>query len=225
MYNCLIVDDEPMAHKVIEFYCAKDKTLRIAAQAFDAIEAKKYLEESNIEIIFLDINMPEISGLQLLSQIKSNASIILTTAYAEFALDGFELGVTDYLLKPIPEDRFNVAITKAKRHLQSENLNKFIHFKVNGMKIKFLFTDILYFESKGNYLKIITENKSYLTIATLTELEHTLSNKDFIRIHKSYMINTKCLIGITNKEAIKINDTELPIGRTYRMDVLKYMST
>jgi two-component system, LytTR family, response regulator len=223
MHNCLIIDDEPMAHKVIEFYCSRDASLRIIAQAYDAIEAKKVLEEKSIDIIFLDINMPEISGLQFLSQISTNASVILTTAYAEFALDGFEHGVIDYLLKPIPEDRFKIAIAKAKKFLVAENLKKFIRFKINGINTKFLFSDILYFESKGNYVKIVTRNKNYLAISTLAELENSLSISDFIRIHKSFIVNSLFVINAENKDSVQVNEVVLPIGRTYKSTVINFL--
>ncbi len=223
MYNCLIVDDEPNAHAVLKHYIAMDTELNIAGQAYNAIEAQSYLDTKNIDIVFLDINMPEITGLQMLKQKNIKASIILTTAYSDYALDGFELGVTDYLLKPIPLNRFINAIQKAKKILLVENLDKFIYFKINGMNMKILYSDILYFESVGNYIKIHTIQKKHLTIGTLSDLENTLNEQDFLRIHKSYIVNNKFLKNTSNKTSITINENTIPIGRTYKGTVVKFM--
>ncbi len=216
MYNCLIVDDEPNAHAVLKHYIAMDAELQLTAQAYNAAEAKSVLEKQNIDIIFLDINMPEITGIQLLQTNNIKACVILTTAYSEFALEGFDLGVTDYLLKPIPQNRFEAAVQKAKKLLQVENLDRFIMFKINGLNTKFLYSDILYFESVGNYIKIHTVTKPHLIIGTLTELESSLHQNYFVRIHKSYIVNTKLATLQSNKNAVQIKEASLPIGRTYK---------
>ncbi len=225
MYKCLIVDDEPNAHEVIKHYLAQDSELQLTAQAFNAIEAQAILQEKSIDIVFLDVNMPEITGLQLLVQNKINACVILTTAYSEFALDGFDLGVIDYLLKPIPPARFETAIIKAKKLLQVEKLERFIIFKINGLNIKFLYSEILYFESVSNYLKIHTTQKYYLALGTLSDLENNLHHQYFIRIHKSYIVNKTFANLKPNKSAILLQQMELPIGRTFKSAVCSMLQS
>jgi two-component system, LytTR family, response regulator len=225
MINCIIVDDEPNAHAVLVNYISRNAELNLIAQAYSAVEAKLLFEAHNIDLIFLDINMPELSGIDYLKSGNIEAQVILTTAYSEYALDGFNLGVADYLLKPIPYPRFETAIEKAKTFIENNKKELFIHFKIDGIKKKFFYAEILYFQSLGNYVKIVTANKSYLIILTLLELEKQLTHNYFIRIHKSYIVPVNAINEKTHLSKILIGNTEIPVGRTFKEAVLSILTS
>jgi two-component system, LytTR family, response regulator len=224
MINCIIVDDEPNAHAVLVNYINRHDALNLVAQAYSAIEAKTLFEDHNIDLIFLDINMPELSGIEYLKSEQIQAQVILTTAYSEFALDGFDLGVADYLLKPIPYPRFEQAIEKTKNLMERNKKEKFIHFKIEGIKKKFLYSEILYFQSLGNYIKIVTPVKSFLLIGTLLELEKELTHNYFVRIHKSFIVPRHTITQKNHLLKINIGTTEIPVGRTYKDIVMEILA-
>jgi two-component system, LytTR family, response regulator len=224
MINCLIVDDEPNAHAVLINYIDRNSKLKLIAQAYSAIEADLLLRDNNIDLIFLDINMPEMTGIEYLKTKQNDAQIILTTAYSDYALDGFNFGVVDYLLKPIPFPRFEQAIEKAKILIEKNKVELFIHFKIDGIKKKFLYSDIIYFQSLGNYVKIVTTSKNYLVIMTLLELEKQLQNNYFVRIHKSYIVPRHIIVEKTHLQKISIAELQIPVGRTYKDIVLEILS-
>jgi two-component system, LytTR family, response regulator len=225
MYKCLIVDDEEAAHEVLKNYIARLKYFQMVAQAYDAIEAGEIIKQQEIDIVFLDINMPEISGLEFIVTLKNPPKIILTTAYSEFALDAYDLGVVDYLVKPIPFNRFLKCIHKI---LPAENEvsnisteEKSIELKIDGANKVIEYIDVLYFQALGNYIKIVTASKSYLTILTMQELEKKLSSKIFVRVHKSFIVPTFHLKQHIGLQKIMIAKQEIPIGRSYKMVVQK----
>jgi two-component system, LytTR family, response regulator len=224
-YNCLIVDDEEAAHEVLKNYIARLKHLHVEAQAYDAIEAGEIIKKQEIDIVFLDINMPEISGLEFIVTLKNSPKIILTTAYSEYALDAYDLGVVDYLVKPIPYNRFLKCMHKI---LPTENEvsnisteEKSIELKINGANKVIQYSDVLYFQALGNYIKIITASKSYLTILTMQELEKKLPTKIFVRVHKSFIVPTFYLKQHIGLQKIMIAKQEIPIGRSYKVVVQK----
>jgi two-component system, LytTR family, response regulator len=224
-YNCLIVDDEDAAHEVLKNYIARLKYLHVAAQAYDAIEAGEIIKQQEIDIVFLDINMPEISGLEFIVTLKNPPKIILTTAYSEFALDAYDLGVVDYLVKPIPFNRFLKCMHKilpADNKIPTTHTEeKSIELKVDGMNKVIQYSDVLYFQALGNYIKIVTVSKSYLTILTMQELEKKLASKIFIRVHKSFIVPTLKLKQHIGFQKIVIANQEIPIGRSYKVVVQK----
>jgi two-component system, LytTR family, response regulator len=220
MIRCLIIDDEPGAHEVLVNYINRVAELELCAQAYDAIQANSILKSSAIDLIFLDINMPEISGLEFIEMLQTPPQIILTTAHSEHALEAYDKGVIDYLLKPIPFPRFLKAINKAQAALalqKPEEVITTITLKVDGLEEVFLFSDIQYFESVGNYVKVVAKPKPKLTLITLNKLEEMLPKSAFIRVHKSYIVPTEVAKQAYKSDFIAIDNVQIPIGRTYKM--------
>lgn len=229
--KCLIVDDEDAAHEVLKNYIARIDYVTIIGQAYDAIQAGKLLAEHNIDLVFLDINMPEVTGIDFLKYYNNNAKVILTTAYNNHALEAYELDVIDYLLKPIPFNRFLKAVTKVLPLLNAGNLPQArqrsaiqqLSFKIDGFTETIAIKDILYFQALGNYVKIHTIERKLLTILTMQDLEKQLHGIGFVRIHKSYIVPTQTLQGNTQLQKITIQGKELPIGRSYKALVQQYI--
>ena len=225
-YKCLIVDDEHLAHNVLIQYIDKIDRLELTGQCYSAIEAINFLTDTSVDILFLDINMPDLTGLELLEALKNPPKVILTTAYSEFALEGFEHGVVDYLMKPIRFSRFIKAVnrilnldtsksTTLSTPIQEPAILDYIEIKEDFMKIKINFADILYIQAYGNFLKIYTNSKMHMTSATMKSYEKILPKNKFIRIHKSYFIS-KSHITEVHSDKIVIKDIELPIGNSYK---------
>ena len=227
--KCLIVDDEPLAHKVIENYISKHNNLELHGNCFNAIDALSYLLENRIDILFLDINMPELSGLDMLRTMTQPPSVILTTAYSEYALESYDLGVVDYLMKPIRFDRFIKAINKvikvrkpainAAANSKVVPKKKSIFIKVDGVQHKIILADLTYIESRGNFIQLHVNDKRYLTADTLTKMDKRLQDSGFLRIHKSYIINTNKVKSIQGSMVL-VDDKMLPIGNSYKQAVL-----
>jgi DNA-binding LytR/AlgR family response regulator len=230
-YQCLIVDDERAAHLVLQNYIERVAVLTFAQSCYSAIEAINYLHTNEVDIIFLDINMPELTGLEFLATFKNAPRVILTTAYSEFALDAYELGVVDYLLKPIPFPRFLKAINRISEqaaYLPSPaqaappsltTIPDSIFVQVDGTKRRILFTDLKYVQSYGNYVKIYTDKEMYLSPMTTNEIEANLPDTHFVRCHKSYIIALQRIESVSGKELI-ISDVIIPIGNSFRQMVL-----
>lgn len=229
--NCLIVDDEPLAHQVIESYIQKVERLKVVGNCYNAVDTVNFLHKNKVDVIFLDINMPELTGIDLLKTLQDPPMVILTTAYSEFALESYELGVTDYLLKPIRFERFLKAVNRVldiyDRQVTTELVQNHSHLseksstqdhiltKSNGVTHKIMLEDIYYIQSYGNFIKIFTDEKIYLTAETMKNIEATLSDKNFIRVHKSYLVNAQHIEKILSN-SIFIANTEIPIGNTYK---------
>jgi DNA-binding LytR/AlgR family response regulator len=231
--KCIIVDDEPMARDVIRRYIQKIPTLKLAGEFGNAIDATIFLQEQPVDVIFLDIKMPQLSGTEFVRSLRNVPKIIFTTAHKEFAHEGFELDVIDYLLKPIRFDRFLRAVNKAfPQKLQDvEVINSiapeenrpatsFIYLRVDRKMIKVLLDDILYIESDKDYVKVFTEKGFIITRQTIASVEAMLSESQFIRIHRSYIVSLNKLKSFT-AEAVEIGNKELPIGKLYRNNFLK----
>ncbi|GAA3510795.1 LytTR family DNA-binding domain-containing protein [Aquimarina addita] len=225
--RCIIADDEPIARQILENYIDSLPNLEIIASCKNAFEVLQILQEKSIDILFLDINMPKLSGLSLLKTIQQKPDVIITTAYPEYAIEGFELAVTDYLLKPFSLERFLQAVNKVQKtsEINTESISivkaekqRFIFVKNDKKIIKISFDEINYVEAYGNYIKIYTD-RMVLTQQTLSDFLHKLPDF-FVRIHKSFIINFNELKLIDGNQTILRNDVKLPIGKSYRKDVL-----
>ena len=221
--KCIIVDDERAAHYVLVNYIKQNPKLELVFQAYNGIEAVDYLRGNKVDLMFLDINMPEITGMELLKIISTHPKTILTTAYSEFALESYDFGVIDYLLKPIYFPRFLKAID---RFFSDENTNKLeepciesVNVKVDGYFVDIELDQLLYAQSFGNYVKLHTLKRTYLASITTSEFEKSLPNKSFLRIHKSYIIALDKIDDIT-KDFVIIKNEKLPIGITYRRELI-----
>ncbi|MBL7918950.1 MAG: response regulator transcription factor [Bacteroidia bacterium] len=220
--NCLIVEDEPLAAKIIEDYVSQLPGLKLKSICGDVISAGEKLRTEKIDIIFLDINLPKINGLEFAKSINNKYSIIITTAYHQYALEGFNLNVTDYLLKPIEFSRFVQAINKVYTQNSSrENIGnkeiderKFYFFVADKKRHKIFFDEILYVESLKDYVKVQTGERSVVTKFQIGEMEELLKGQNFFRIHKSFIVNLNHLTAF-NANEIEIGKINLPIGRTY----------
>lgn len=220
-FKCIIVDDEPPATRIIEKYVEKVSFLEKVGVFNDSLTALAFLNSNSVDVIFLDIQMPQLTGLQLSKIISKDIKVIFTTAYPDFALEGFELNAIDYLLKPIPFERFYQAVSKLnsnpKPEVQTNNPSDFIFIKTDGKNkfTKVFLTDILYVESLQNYVCIHTKNEQFITHSSLKNVIESLPQNNFIQIHKSYVIALK-QIESTDSFSVFINSKELPIGATYK---------
>ena len=236
--KCLIVDDEPMARDVIRRYIEKVPTLHLAGECGNAIDALLFLHNETADLIFLDIRMPHITGTDFVRSLRNIPKVIFTTAYKEYALEGFELDVVDYLLKPIRFDRFLRAVSKAfpqkKEELEDYSTtivvhdkkisSGFIYLKSDRKMAKVMLDDILYIESARDYIKVYTQNSSIVTRQTISSIEAMLSDNEFIRIHRSYIVSLKKIDSFTH-ETVEIGKNELPIGKFYLNSFLKLQAS
>lgn len=221
--KCIIVDDEPAAHYVLANYIKQNPQLELVFQGYNGIEAMDYLRENHIDLMFLDINMPEISGMELLKILPTHPKTILTTAYSEFALESYDYGVIDYLLKPIYFPRFLKAVDRffAAENVKSkaeETVVNSVSVKVDGYFMDIELDQLLFAQSFGNYVKLHTIKRTYLASITTSELEKCLPEKNFMRIHKSYIVALD-KIDITEKDFVIIKNEKLPIGITYKREL------
>lgn len=223
-FKCIIVDDEPPATRILENYIGKVNFLEKVGVFNDSLKALEFLNSQSVDVIFLDIQMPQLTGLQLSRIISKNIKVIFTTAYPDFALEGFELNAVDYLLKPIAFERFYQAVSKlnseSKIELSSTSNSSspdFLFIKTDG-KNKFqkvFLNDVLYVESLQNYVCIHTVKQQIITHSSLKNVIESLPEKDFIQIHKSYVVSLKH-IESTDNFSVFVNGKELPIGATYK---------
>jgi DNA-binding LytR/AlgR family response regulator len=223
-YNCIIVEDEPLAAEVLQDYINQVPFLQLKGICSDAIFAMEMLQKDKIDLIFLDIHLPKLKGLDFVKTLKSPPQIIITTAYQEYALQGYELNVIDYLLKPIEFSRFLMAVNKLKQQretvthfhaapLQSEREHLF--FNVSKKKVKVFLDEILYIESLKEYIRITTKNKSILTKFQLGQIEELLTRNNFLRIHRSFIVAKDKIDAFTATD-IEVNGKQIPIGRSYK---------
>jgi len=227
--RCLIIDDEPLAIKLIRTHLSKLESFEIAGECNNALKAIEFLRKEKIDLMFLDINMPEITGIEFLKSIPNPPYVIITTAYREYAIEGYDLDVVDFLLKPISFERFLKAINRYCNRTRlitgdgGKNSDKDVKQQVfiqDGKNIyKLNYEDILYFEGYGEYVKVITTAKTYMVRESLTEFEQKLSPDSFLRIHKSYIVNLKKITGFSTIHVL-LKDIEIPIGRIFREKVV-----
>lgn len=217
--KCIIVDDEPAAHYVLVNYVDRNPQLQLIGQFYNGIDAMKFLRENKVDLLFLDIDMPEITGLELLKILPNPPKTILTTAYSQYALESYDHGVIDYLLKPIYFPRFLKAIDRffsltSNTSIEQETINS-ISVKVDGFYMDIELNNLLYAQSLGNYVKLFTKTRTYLASMTTTELQNILPESLFMRVHKSYIIALN-KIDRVDSENIIINAVSIPIGITYK---------
>jgi DNA-binding LytR/AlgR family response regulator len=223
-YNCIIIEDEPLAAEILQEYIADIPFLNLKNTYKDALRALEDMRSNEIDLIFLDINLPKLKGFDFIQTLKNPPHIIITTAYHEYALQGYELNIVDYLLKPIEFSRFLKAVNKLKmlNSLKSYSSSVFIpqgssYMFVNTAKkkVKLHFEDILYIESLKEYIKIYTPDKIIVTKYQLGQIEEHLPKGDFLRIHRSFIVSKEKIEAFTSSE-IEVGNKQLPIGRSYK---------
>jgi DNA-binding LytR/AlgR family response regulator len=229
--RCLVVDDEPPAREIISRYISEVATLELAGESANALQAFAVLQHQPVDLLFLDIRMPQLNGNDFLKTIKNPPKVIFTTAYPEYALEGYELDVVDYLLKPIPFDRFLKAVNKAfpsgtspaqtVAYIEKKN-EAFVYFRAERKMVKVMLQDILYIESMKDYIKIFTTNGTLITKQSISSVEEMLPEKEFARVHRSYIVSLSRIKTFTS-ELIEIGNAGIPIGKLYRGEVLKML--
>lgn len=226
--SCIIVDDEPMAREILISYVAKIPRLELVKSCKNAMEAVEILNTEKIDLFFLDINMPEVSGLSLAKLIPRSARVIFTTAYRDYAVEGFHLKAVDYLLKPIAFDRFLEAVNayfetcKSINHIASKIQKHEVTFffvRSDRKMVRINFESILYIESIGDYVKIHLVDKTIVTRETITNIEAKLPQRSFIRTHRSFIVSLNCIESYTN-EYVEVTKNAIPISRKYKDSVL-----
>lgn len=217
--KCVVIDDEPLAIQVLEGYINNTKDLQLIRTFDDAIAGAGYLTIEKPDLLFIDIDMPDISGLEIVASLENKPLIVFTTAHKKYAIDGFELEAVDFLLKPIAYERFLKAVEKARFHLDRQHTvdNESIIVKSEYKKVKIMLADIEYIEGMEDYIKIYVSGAGHpvLTLMSLKRILEMLPSVSFSRIHRSYIVPHKKVMAIQNKKAILENGTELNIGESH----------
>ncbi len=216
MLHAVAIDDEPLALEVLTNHARQLDFIKLERTFTNALEGLEYLHKNKPDLLFLDINMPDRNGLDIATQLPPNLQLVFTTAYAAHAVNGFELNATDYLLKPISFTRFTQACNKAKQQLGNNTEKEELFIKESGAWHKIVICGILYMESQGNYLKLVTQDRSYLVRQTLYEFEQQLP-ASFARTHKSFVVNTRNIAKV-EQEQITIGSVEIPVSASYKKE-------
>lgn len=224
MINCLVVDDEPIARQGLLEHIQQIDFLNAVAECKDALEAATCLQRFQVDLIFLDIQMPRLNGIDFLKNLPSPPLVVFTTAYPEYAIEGYELDVLDYLLKPISFSRFLKTAMKAQDYLLRERRKEqtaedFFFIKANQKLEKINMTDVLYVEAMSNYIIVHTKQKKYIAYLTFKGIEEKLPSKLFVRIHKSFLVSINAIQTIDINE-VKLENCTLPISKSYREEVM-----
>jgi len=217
-YTCIIIEDEPLALEKTKDFVSKVPFLQLSATFDNALTGLAYLNNNKVDILFLDINMDELTGIELLQSSKINSQVIITTAYQEYALKGYELQITDYLLKPFAFNRFLQAVNKAQENIANRNSDAqpdFIFVKTENRLEKIMLNEIVYIEGMRDYLRIHTVNKKLMTLQNFSEFEKLIPSSLVCRVHKSYMVALNKIESI-ERSRIKIADQMIPISETYK---------
>ena len=233
MIRYLIIDDEHIAHEIIKGYCDLLPNMELQKNCYDALDALQYMNDHDVDLIFLDLNMPKLKGFDFLKTLVSPPKVIVTTAYSEFALQGYELNVVDYLLKPFSFERFLKAMNKAvsspgkNQGSMSGGISpttvKRIFLRVEKKYIQLVIDGILYIEGAGNYTKVITTEETITTREKFSNLFKSLPTDDFLQVHKSFAVATKHIKSVEGNR-IAIGDHIVPIGKVYKMNVNHLLS-
>lgn len=232
--KCLVIDDEPPAREIIHSYINEMPLLEFAGECGNALQSISFLQQNYIDLIFLDIKMPQMNGNEFLKTIKNPPPVIFTTAYIDYAIEGYELDVIDYLLKPVKFDRFVKAVNKAfilkgqtvanvKQAADTTMQESFVYFRCERKMVKVMLRDILYIESMKDYVKIFTADEVVITKLSLNSVQSMLPEKEFLRTHRSYIVSASKIKSYTH-ELVAINKAEIPIGKLYRSRVLEAVS-
>lgn len=236
--RCLIVDDEPPAREIIRRYVQEIPTLQLIGECANAIQALTVLQQQAIDLIFLDIRLPQLNGTDFIKTLKNPPKVIITTAFSEYALEGYELDVVDYLMKPIRFDRFLKAVNKAYPLNGASTMEKpaaptmtiekknesFVYFRADRKMVKVMLDDILYIESMKDYIKVYTLQGVIITKQSISSVEAMLPGKLFVRTHRSFIVSINKIRSFTN-ELVEIDKTDIPIGKLFRNGVLKVFSS
>lgn len=233
--RCLLIDDEPPALKVLQSHIANVNGLEIVGLCKNAVEAMDVLHEKQVDVVFLDIKMPKITGTEFLKNLSHPPKVIFVTAYRDYALDSYELDAVDYLVKPVSFERFLKAIGKVKRLMGHEtishteeyktNTEAFVYLKVDKSMLKILINEILYIESWKDYVKVFMDNgKNWLVKQSISSMENLLSEHKFLRVHRSYIVSLNKVTGYNNL-SVQLNTKEIPIGRLYKWHVMEVIQS
>lgn len=234
--KCLIVDDEPLALEVLESYIDRIEGLELVAQCENAVKAFDILKRKQVDLVFLDIQMPKLTGIDFLKVLNPAPKVIFTTAYREYAIESYELNVVDYLLKPIAFNRFLMAVNKVMERPQEVMLEpsemekelasnaNYIFLKADRKMVKVYLKDILYIESLKDYVRIKTHDKEVVSLQKISYLEQKLPEDCFVRIHRSFIVPINKIEAFSN-HAVEVGGIELPIGRNYKIQVLERLNS
>ena len=218
--RCIIVEDEPLAVRVLVDYISQVPFLELQGSFKDALLATEYLRDNTTDLIFLDIHLPKLKGMAFLKTLVNAPDVIVTTAYHQYALEGYEMNVKDYLLKPIEFERFLVAVNKVRNAQVEKNEERdYIFLTIQKKKVKILFSEIVYIESQREYIKIVTTKKEYLSKISTQEIEDMLPGNLFRRVHRSFIIAVSKIDSYTS-DTIDVNGISIPVGRGYK-DVME----
>ena len=228
MIRYLIIDDEYIAHDIIKDYCDLLPNMELMKNCYDALEAMEYLNKQEVDLIFLDLNMPKLKGFEFLKILPSPPKVIVTTAYKEYAIEGYELNISDYLLKPFSFERFLKAVNKALNStpktpspittIENKNTSKSIFLRSNKKYTQVNIDDILYLEAAGNYTKVITTNETITIRGKISDFIANLSNDEFLQVHKSFAVAIKHIKSVEGNR-IFVGENIMPIGKIYKMKV------
>lgn len=222
MIRCILVDDEPLALEVLENFVGRTPQLVLVAKCGNALDAFKVLHDQQVDLMFLDIKMPGINGLDFVSSLKNPPSVIFTTAFAEHAVKGFELEAVDYLLKPVTFERFEKSVRKLLKMRPPEpaDVKDYTYFKVSGRLIKVFHADLLYAQSVKDYILICTRSGNHLTHMTMKYLTELLPSPDFLRVHRSYLVNGSAIDQV-QRNSVVVNNENIPLSENYRDNLQK----
>ncbi len=215
MIHCIIVDDEPLARQILEQYIQSSPVLKLVYSCENALDALEIISKYKVDLMFLDIKMPRINGMDFAQNLKNPPAIIFTTAFQEYAVKSYELEAIDYLLKPITFERFSKSIAKFQRVLEPEPSANFVFFKVDGRLVKVQYADIITVQSIKDYLIIKTQDKSYITHMTMKYLVDLLPANQFRQVHRSYMVSIAHITAIGTSE-MALGSTIVPIGKSFK---------
>jgi DNA-binding LytR/AlgR family response regulator len=229
-YSCIIIEDEPLAVEILTDYISQIPFLELNCVCGDAIYAMEVLQQNKIDLIFLDIHLPKLKGIDFLETLKNPPRVIITSAYPEYALQAFDVNVTDYLLKPIRFTRFLKAVNKLNQQLSSQVATtvhtvperKFLYFNVAKKKVKIFLDEIFYIESLREYVRITANGTTIMTKFPLSEMEDLFAQNDFIRVHRSFIVSKERITAFSSTD-IEINGIQIPIGRTYKEYVMSVL--
>lgn len=224
--KCIIVEDQPPAQRILKKYIEDMGSLTLIGTFGDPIQAMDFLSQEKVDLMFLDINLPKLSGISLLKSLSDKPQVIFTTAYSEYALDGYELEVADYLLKPFSFERFVKAVSKVRRYQSqsppADNPSKREHFiKIGHEHVRIILDEIVYLAADGDYCELWLGEKKYLSSEPLKKWLELLPQENFYRVHKSYIVNTKYIHKISGNQICMTDNKVLPIGRAYREEFFR----
>jgi len=223
--NCIIVDDEPLSQDVLEDFIKACPDLKLIAVCDDALEAGEVVKKERVDLLFLDVTMPKLSGIGFIKSLKEPPLFILVTAYPEYAIEGFEIDAVDYLLKPVSFERFRTAVNRAVERYSARDeleLTEHIMVRANKKNYRINFNEILYLEAQGDYVRFVTNNKSLMVHGTLKEFISEIPENKFVRIHKSYIISLS-KVEYTEGNQVKVGESKLPVSLSYKDEFLEKM--